>query len=90
MIIYLIFLLVIVVILSWTLINNRTWRWLIGLTSSIALVAAVSIMTLNFSNHYGMKKKPSLKRTKSIQQLVTSHQCRSWSPNNWVPNPSTG
>ncbi len=37
MIIYLIFLLVIVVILSWTLINNRTWRWLIGLTSSIQL-----------------------------------------------------
>lgn len=57
MIIYLIFLLVIVVILSWTLINNRTWRWLIGLTNSIALVAAVSIMTLNFSNHYGMKKE---------------------------------
>ena len=57
MIIYLIFLLAIVVILSWTLINNRTWRWLIGLTSSIALVAAVSIMTLNFSDHYGMKKE---------------------------------
>ena len=57
MIIYLIFLLVIVVILSWTLINNRTWRWLIDLTSSIALVAAVSIMTLNFSDHYGMKKE---------------------------------
>ena len=57
MMIYLIFLLVIVVILSWTLINNRTWRWLIGLTSSIALVAAVSIMILNFSNHYGMKKE---------------------------------
>lgn len=57
MIIYLIFLLVIVVILSWTLINNRTWRWLIGLTNSIALVATVSIMTLNFSNHYGMKKE---------------------------------
>lgn len=53
MIIYLIFLLAIVVILSWTLI----WRWLIGLTSSIALVAAVSIMTLNFSDHYGMKKE---------------------------------
>lgn len=48
MIIYLIFLLAIVVILSWTLINNRTWRWLIGLTSSIALVAAVSIMTFKY------------------------------------------
>ncbi|WP_267201890.1 DUF4811 domain-containing protein [Limosilactobacillus kribbianus] len=56
MIIYVIFALVIVTILAWTLIPNRLLRWAIGILSALALVGAVSVMSANFTSHYGMKK----------------------------------
>lgn len=56
MIIYVIFALVIVTILAWTLISNRPLRWTVGILSALALVGTIGVMSANFTNHYGMKK----------------------------------
>lgn len=64
MIIYLIFILLILVVLSWTLINRRLPRYLLGSTTAIALVASTGILTATFTNHYGLEK----------QATTTTHQ----------------
>lgn len=56
MIIYIIFLLIIAVITSWTLISKPVLRTTLGLTFSVLLLLSTSILTLSFSDHYGMKQ----------------------------------
>lgn len=57
MLVYLIFVLVILVIISWTLINNRLMRYLLGIISAIALVISTGLLTASFTNHYGLQQQ---------------------------------
>lgn len=57
MIIYLIFILAVLVILSWTMIKNRALRWTVGIITSLCLLGASGILTLTFTDtHLGMHK----------------------------------
>lgn len=56
MLVYVIFALVIVVVLSWTMINQRALRYSCGVIASAALIACTILLSLNFTSHYGMKK----------------------------------
>lgn len=56
MLVYVIFALVIVVVLSWTMINQRVLRYSCGVIASAALIACTILLSLNFTSHYGMKK----------------------------------
>ena len=56
MLIIVIFILVAAVILSWTLIKQRWLRYTVGLLMSLALISSITILTLNFTDHFGMEK----------------------------------
>ena len=71
MIIYVIFGLVVAVALSWTLIKPRVIRFSVGLIFSIALIGAVALLTLNFTDHYGMKKVTTV-RTQRVYSALGS------------------
>ncbi|GEO68186.1 DUF4811 domain-containing protein [Levilactobacillus acidifarinae] len=54
MIIYAIFSLIVAVTLAWTLIKQKVVRAVLGLATTVALIGATTILTLNFTTHYGM------------------------------------
>ncbi|KPN83458.1 DUF4811 domain-containing protein [Apilactobacillus kunkeei] len=63
MILWIIGLFVILTFVSWLVISKPVLKWICGIISTLVLLAAIIGLSMNMSNHYGMKKVTTVTTT---------------------------
>lgn len=64
MIIWVIFILLILMVLAWTLIPNKGLKIIAGVALAIAMTGATTLLTLTLKDHYGMRQVTTIKQKK--------------------------